>query len=143
MLEPVVMIRAGLIAVVLFFCGACANTTAATPPPNEVTNDPSLVRLSPNPSEENSPKQLRSVSLQSDQRRLRCFAGTTGKVNVVVTRHDNAILLGFEPGVSLDPTVRDCLLETLSTYDLEDTGSNVGGTSIPPTGYTSIIQVSW
>jgi len=41
------MMRAGLIAVVLFLCGACANTTAVTPPPNEVTDDPSLVRLSP------------------------------------------------------------------------------------------------
>jgi hypothetical protein len=97
MLEQVVMMRAGLIAVVLSLCGACANTTAATPPPSEVTNDPSLVRLSPHPTEENAPKQLRSVSLQSDQQRLRCFAGTTGKVNIVITRHDNAILLGFEP----------------------------------------------
>jgi hypothetical protein len=125
-------------------CSACANTTATAPPASPgAVEDPSLVRIQPKAAPEEPPKPF-SVSLESRRDMLRsCLQGSSGKVNVVVTREENAVHLGFAPDVSLDPRMRHCLLETLSTVDLEEVGGQVGGTTIKPTGYTSIIQVSW
>ena len=47
----------------------------------------------------------------------------------------------IEPGSSLDPTLRDCVLQALSTIDVPESGANgaVSGAS----GFTSLIAVSW
>jgi hypothetical protein len=52
-------------------------------------------------------------------------------------------MLHVEPGQSLDPTTGHCALEALSTIDLEPTGGNVGGPTVPPSGFTSLITISW
>ncbi|WP_394843478.1 hypothetical protein LZC95_41330 [Pendulispora brunnea] len=137
------MSRAGVVMISVLLCSACASTTATAPPPSSAAaEDPSLVRLPQRKAED--PSKPLSISLESRRDMLRsCLAGSSGKVNVMVTRVDNSIHLGFAPDVSLDPTMRHCLLETLSTVDLEEVGGNVGGTTIKPTGYTSVIQVSW
>ncbi|WP_394832941.1 hypothetical protein LVJ94_41215 [Pendulispora rubella] len=144
MLPSTMISRAGVVMFSVLLCSACANTTATAPPPTSgAAEDPSLVRIQPNPTPESPPKPL-SISLESRRDMLRsCLQGSSGKVNVMVTRTENTVHLGFAPDVSLDPTMRHCLLETLSTVDLEEVGGNVGGTTIKPTGYTSVIQVSW
>jgi len=136
------MMRMALLTLVAVVCSACANTA----PPRDarlVGDPPEGIRIRTKTTDGTEPKQL-GPSLQIVRERLRpCLPGSEGKVNVVLTRRDDVVHLSFAPDASLDPRTRDCVLETLSTVDLEDVGNNVGGTSIPPTGYTSVIQVSW
>lgn len=73
----------------------------------------------------------------------RCHTGGGGKINVRVTRKDNATILSIAPGTSLDPRAQHCVLEALSTLGLEETGGNVGGPTPKPSGFTSLITVSW
>ena len=46
-------------------------------------------------------------------------------------------------GATLDPTAHRCVLEALSTVDLPDTAANAGGPAVPPSGFTSLITLSW
>jgi hypothetical protein len=72
-----------------------------------------------------------------------CHNGAGGKINVRITRKDNATNMSVEPGASLDPEARHCVLEALSTLGLEETGGNVGGPGGKPSGFTSLITLSW
>jgi hypothetical protein len=73
----------------------------------------------------------------------RCHPGTAGKVEVRLTKEDRATHLHIEPGTSLNPAEGHCVLEALSTVDLEETGGNVGGPAVKPSGFTSLITISW
>jgi hypothetical protein len=72
-----------------------------------------------------------------------CHPGNAGKVEVRITKQDRATHLHIEPGASLDPVEGHCVLEALSTVDLEETGGNVGGPAVKPSGFTSLITISW
>ncbi len=72
-----------------------------------------------------------------------CHNGAGGKINVRVTRKDNTTNMSVEPGASLDPEARHCVLEALSTLGLEETGGNVAGPGGKPSGFTSLITLSW
>jgi hypothetical protein len=127
---------------------ACTQTSVApvAPPPAFVGTHPAGERISLEPlsSEGIEPGRLAAALEPVRQRLTRCLPGSGGKVEIRITRNsDGTLWLNVEPGVSLDPTAKDCVLETLSTVDLEQVGSNVGGTSLPPSGFTSLIQVSW
>jgi hypothetical protein len=72
-----------------------------------------------------------------------CRPGNGGKLDIRLSRQDHGTLLHVEPGPSLDPRTGHCALEALSTIDLEPTAGNVGGPTTPPTGFTSLITISW
>jgi hypothetical protein len=72
-----------------------------------------------------------------------CQQAGGGKVNVRIARGEGRFHLDVEPGASLDPTARHCVLEALSTVELEDTAGNMGGPTVKPSGFTSLITVSW
>jgi hypothetical protein len=73
----------------------------------------------------------------------KCRPGTGGKIDVSLFRRGSGLYLHVEPGTSLDPRAGHCVLEALSTVDLEPTGGNVGGSAIPRGGFTSLITISW
>jgi len=133
------------IVLLVSICGGCAGTTAIAPATADqraqIEPTPLQVRAQTISGSEHT--RLSSALIPARERLRQCLPGSNGKVNVLVTQRENSIHLGFEPGESLDPTAKDCMLEALSTVDLEETGTNVGGTSYTPTGYTSIIQISW
>jgi hypothetical protein len=66
-----------------------------------------------------------------------------GKLNIQLTNRSGALEVVVEPGQSLDPTARACVLEALTSVYLEQTGSNAGGPAVPPSGFTSMVTVSW
>jgi len=72
-----------------------------------------------------------------------CHPGSGGKVAVQVTKQARATYMSIVPGESLDPTQGHCVLEALSTVDLPETAGNVGGPAVKPSGFTSLITVSW
>jgi hypothetical protein len=72
-----------------------------------------------------------------------CMPGSSGKINIDVRRIEGKLELDVEPSPSLDPTARACALAALSKVQLEETGSNAGGVSVPPTNFTSILRLTW
>ncbi len=76
--------------------------------------------------------------------RCRSAGGGGGKVEVLVSKDPTGgVSLSVRPGSSLDPTATHCVLEALSAVDIEQTGANTGGTSIRPSGFSSLVTVSW
>jgi hypothetical protein len=72
-----------------------------------------------------------------------CHQPGGGTVHVTVVKTGTTLHLHVEPGATLDPRAHDCVLEALSTVDLTETGGNVGGPAVPPSGFTSLLTLSW
>jgi hypothetical protein len=84
-----------------------------------------------------------------------CQTRGGGKLEIRLVRHAQSVELLVEPGRSfLEPTVQHCALEALSTIDLPQTAGKEGGPALgtptfrrvynmPPTGFTSLITISW
>jgi hypothetical protein len=139
-----------------FLCAACAAPTEAKPP-----EAPPVVVLTATPIDAGSvvapeavhlavteatglPTALVARVYEAAREPLQgCRQAGGGKVDVRITRRDGLFHLSVEPGASLDPSARHCVLEALSTVDLEETGGNVGGPTVRPSGFTSLITVSW
>jgi hypothetical protein len=67
--------------------------------------------------------------------------GTTLHVSLV--KKGTSVHFHVEPGSTLDPTAHDCVLESLSTIDIPQTGDNLGGPTVPPSGFTSLFTLTW
>jgi hypothetical protein len=77
------------------------------------------------------------------ERARQCLPGRGGKLHIRVTSRESRLVVSAEPGHSLDPTARACVLEALTTVSLEETASNAGGPGVPPSNFTSLVTVSW
>lgn len=74
----------------------------------------------------------------------RCIPGRSpGKIILRVAKRDGVLSVIPVPGVTLDDAGRSCVFEALSRVELTETGSNTGGVSIPPSGFTSLVTVAW
>jgi len=72
-----------------------------------------------------------------------CRRGSGGKVMVRVKSSAGKTRFDVEPGSSLDPTERRCVLEALSQSNVDEGATlNQGGT-VRPTGFTSLITIAW
>jgi hypothetical protein len=72
-----------------------------------------------------------------------CHQPGGGTVHVRIVRQGLSLHMHIEPGATLDPTAHQCVLEALSTVELPDTAGNGGGPAVPPSGFTSLITLSW
>lgn len=73
-----------------------------------------------------------------------CHAKGGGKVRVRITRQGDKRSLAIEPGSSLDPTERHCVLEALQALRDDEIGGSLGsGATVPATGFTSLLTVEW
>jgi hypothetical protein len=116
---------------------------ATTPPDVGSTKPRDAVHLEVTEATGLSPALMTQVYQAAREPLQGCRQSGGGKVNVRITREGGVLHLSVEPGASLDPTARHCVLEALSTVDLEETGGNVGGPTVRPSGFTSRISVSW
>lgn len=73
----------------------------------------------------------------------RCVDGGGGKLEIQLTNRRSGLEISVEPGPSLEPTARACVLAALSSIHLEQTGSLAGGPSPAPSSFTSLVTVSW
>jgi hypothetical protein len=87
--------------------------------------------------------ELRAIFQPALEPVRRCLAGSAGKLNVRLTNRSGGLEISVAPGESLSPTARACVLEALTAVYLEATGANVGGPGLPPSGFTSLVSVSW
>lgn len=61
-------------------------------------------------------------------------------------RREPAGKLAFDvtPATSLDPTERRCVLDALESLNQSESATAwTGGTSVPPTGFTSLLTIEW
>lgn len=72
-----------------------------------------------------------------------CRGTTGGKLRIRVHEAAGKLAFDVEPGMSLDPTEKQCVLDALATIH-EGVSSTVWtGASVPPTGFTSLITIEW
>ena len=72
-----------------------------------------------------------------------CHQPGGGTVHVRIVKQGVSLHMHIEPGATLDPEAHRCVLEALSTIDLPDTAANAGGPAVPPSGFTSLITLTW
>jgi len=72
-----------------------------------------------------------------------CHQPGGGTVHVRIVRQGMSLHMHIEPGATLDPEAHRCVLEALSTIDLPDTGGNGSGPAVPPSGFTSLLTLTW
>jgi hypothetical protein len=135
---------------------ACARqnetrSTAAPPPPTTLTGAEVEVherqapapRLEVREAEGLPPERVRTMFTSALEPLQKCLPGAPGKLDMRVARVDGAVRFTIQPDPSLDPTARECALQALGTAYMDDTASRVGGPSIPPTNFTSLLSLSW
>jgi hypothetical protein len=66
-----------------------------------------------------------------------------GTVHVSVVKKGKNLQMHIEPGATLNPLAHECVLQALSTVEIPETGGNVGGPTAPPSGFTSLLTLSW
>jgi hypothetical protein len=74
-----------------------------------------------------------------------CRGATGGKLIVRVKRAPGGkVAFDIAPGTSLDPTERRCALDALNSLQQSESSTAwTGGTSIPPSGFSSLLTVEW
>jgi hypothetical protein len=87
--------------------------------------------------------QVRALLKPSLPSLHQCAPGSGGKINVAITRTEGALHVAVEPGPSLDPVLRECVLQALSSIDVEQSGGDVPGVGVRPSGFTSLVAISW
>jgi hypothetical protein len=153
---PTSTMRKRLPIFTILLSAACAGPTEARPPETLLAIAPKTTALDAGLAKppdavhlevteaDGLPRELVAHVYEAAREPLQgCRQSGGGKVNVRITRREGLFHLSVEPGASLDPSARHCVLEALSTVDLEETGGNVGGPTIRPSGFTSLITVSW
>ncbi len=111
---------------------ACASATpTATAPARPARPVPLEVELEIRRADGLEPKAVRSLLVPALAGLHQCAPGSGGKINVEVAVVDGRIKVTVAPGDSLDPTLRECVLQALSQVDVGDIGADIPGTSRP------------
>lgn len=134
-----------------FVAVALAFILASCAEPRGVTRTPALppgpavdvVMQNEDPNAKVTSEEVRAIFRPAAEPMQRCLAGKSGKITIRLTNRDGVLHAEIEPASSLDPTARACVLDALSTVWLEATGSNVGGPSVPPPGFASLLTIAW
>jgi hypothetical protein len=95
---------------------------------------------------EKSDREEHEVALPAAaQARLeRCHERGGGKLRVRVKGAGAKRVLEAEPGSSLHPTERRCVLDSLSALRDDEIGGSLGsGAVVPATGFSSLLTVEW
>ncbi|MBS2018839.1 MAG: hypothetical protein JST00_38585 [Deltaproteobacteria bacterium] len=88
--------------------------------------------------------QLQTMFGRAAEPLHRCLPGQSpGKLILRVTSKNGVLSVVPVAGFRLDDAGRSCAFEALSQIYLSETGSNTGGVSIPPSGFTSLFTVAW
>jgi hypothetical protein len=131
------MARTLVLAVTLSALFSCTPEAAAPPAKAPVQHGELMVT----DAQGRSAEEISAIFAPAVEPMHRCAPGSGGKINIRVERREGSLHLSVEPGASLDPTARECVLDALAVVELDETGANTGVTR--PSGFTSILSVSW
>jgi hypothetical protein len=71
-----------------------------------------------------------------------CRAGSGGAMRIRIKSDKGATSMHVEHSTSMDGAARRCVLEALSTVDIDDVASH-GSPSSKPSGFSSLVTVAW
>lgn len=86
-----------------------------------------------------TPDELGRIFAPTQERVQQCVQGPTGVVRITVETKGGRTLFTIEPDTTLTDTARRCILEALSTLDLDNDPSKRLG----PEGWTSHVIIQW
>jgi hypothetical protein len=90
------------------------------------------------------PRDVESLVEPVRPRIEHCRARAGGKLVVRVRKAPSGKLaFDVEPGSSLDPAETKCVLEALSTLDIDEASTAWTGLNVTPTGFTSLLTIEW
>lgn len=72
-----------------------------------------------------------------------CRGTTGGKLRVRARGVAGKLAFDVEPGSSVDPTDKQCVLEALSTIHDDESATAWTGLNVRTTGFTSLITIEW
>jgi hypothetical protein len=88
------------------------------------------------------PHQMQQAFAQIRQHVKDCAPRSATVLHMRLQSSDEAVRITFEPGLEASPELRRCVLEALSTVDLDDMGSRANP-SQRPSGFTALLRVEW
>lgn len=137
--QPVVTSRSYDLASASSASGASANLSDRGSAPSTA----SACRLTVTESVGCRSSQIEALIAPARSRIEACRGTTGGKLRIRVRHDGGKVAFDVEPGSSLDPTEKQCVLDALATIH-EGVASTVwSGASVPPTGFTSLITIEW
>jgi hypothetical protein len=159
--RPLGLFAATLAALGLFACGTpppAATTTGAAEPfvatgsPGSASRAPVVegpprpaprCRLTATDTEGCGPRDVEELVAPVRPRLERCRSTSGGKLTVRVRRSAGKLAFDVEPGSSLDPTERQCVLDALASLDADESSTAWAGLNVKPTGFTSLLTIEW
>ncbi len=72
-----------------------------------------------------------------------CHRSDGGKLVVRAKSEKGKLTVDAEPGASLDPAEKRCILEALQATQIDEASTVNAGPSTKPTGFTSLITLEW
>lgn len=122
----------------LFFAAAC---TSPLEPPRASSAESARLRVD---DAEGVPRErVEKIFARAPIAVQRCAHGTEGKISLRVSTRDGALHVDVLPGAALDQSTLDCARDALRAIYDEENASTAGGPNVPPSGFTSIVTVSW
>lgn len=88
-------------------------------------------------------EEMGSVFAPTQEALETCTPGSAGKVEIRVQKVGSTTHFHLEPGTSLDPVKRHCVLEALALSNVDDAPALNSGANVRPTGFTSVLTLSW
>ncbi len=91
------------------------------------------------------PNDVEALVAPVRSRLERCRGASGGKLIVRVRKMPGGtVAFDVAPGTSLDPTERKCALDALNSLQQSESSTAwTGGTSIPPSGFSSLLTIDW
>ena len=130
---------ASALAVSLVACTFCACTPVApTPSPATATGADQGTSAALQPPAD-------AALIEPVRTRVEHCRATGGGKLLVRVQKTAAGKLAFDvaPGSSLDPTEKRCVLEALSSLDIDESSTAWAGLHVRPTGFTSLLTIEW
>ncbi|MDB4939338.1 MAG: hypothetical protein JWP87_6310 [Labilithrix sp.] len=121
-----------------------APTGARNAPAGEGPSAPaSRCRLTVTDTEGCGPRDVEALLAPVRTRLESCRGASGGKLRVRVRKVAGKLAFDVEPGSSLDPTEKQCVLDALSTIHDDESATAWTGLNVRPTGFTSLITIEW
>jgi len=104
---------------------------------------PSRCRLTVTETEGCGAQDVEAIVAPVRPRLESCRGAGGGKLRIRVRKAGGKLGFDVEPGPSLDPSQRRCVLDALATINADESSTAWTGLNVRPTGFTSLITIEW